>query len=130
MALVSRETMMEEELQEADILWPEHEQKEEAMTETCCSADGDRGKASDPIKIPSKSAYARRRRTSNNDDSGDGEDDDDDGGRIPPHVIIARRAADRMEFSVRVGKGRTLKGRDLSRVRNSILQMTGFLERR
>lgn len=119
---------MEEELQEADILWPEHEQKEEAMTETCCSADGDRRKQSDPIKIPSKSADARRRRTSNNDDSGDGEDDD--GGRIPPHVIIARRAADRMEFSVRVGKGRTLKGRDLSRVRNSILQMTGFLERR
>ncbi|URE16055.1 DUF584 domain containing protein [Musa troglodytarum] len=121
---------MEEELQEADILWPEHEQQEEAITETWSSADGDRRKASDPIKIPSKSAYARRRRTSNNDDSGGGEDDDDDDGcRIPPHVIIGRRAADRMAFSVCVGKGRTLKGRDLSRVRNSILQMTGFLER-
>ncbi|RWW65387.1 hypothetical protein BHE74_00027312 [Ensete ventricosum] len=129
MALVYRREMMmmEEELQEADVLWPEHEQKEEAITETRSSADGDRRKASDPIEIPSKSAYAGRRRTSNNDDASDREDDV---GRIPPHVIIARRPADTIAFSVRVGKGRTLKGRDLSRVRNSILQMTGFLETR
>lgn len=48
---------------------------------------------------------------------------------IPPHVIVGRRVfAGKMAFSVCSGNGRTLKGRDLSRVRNSILRMTGFLE--
>lgn len=58
-------------------------------------------------------------------------DDDDghDGEMEPPHVIIGRRIAGKvMAFSVCTGNGRTLKGRDLSEVRNSILRMTGFLE--
>lgn len=54
--------------------------------------------------------------------------DDDDGEIVPPHVIIGRRIAGKMAFSVCTGNGRTLKGRDLSQVRNSILRMTGFLE--
>lgn len=57
--------------------------------------------------------------------------DDDDGGElVPPHVIVGRRRifAGKMAFSVCSGNGRTLKGRDLSQVRNSILRMTGFLE--
>lgn len=56
---------------------------------------------------------------------------DDDGGRrmIPPHLIVGRRMeGGRMAFSVCTGNGRTLKGRDLSRVRNSVLRLTGFLE--
>ncbi|KAH6786384.1 hypothetical protein C2S52_005936 [Perilla frutescens var. hirtella] len=44
---------------------------------------------------------------------------------IPPHEWIARRIS---SFSVCEGAGRTLKGRDLSRVRNSVLTKTGFLE--
>ncbi|KAK3206680.1 hypothetical protein Dsin_020726 [Dipteronia sinensis] len=53
----------------------------------------------------------------------------DDGEITPPHVIVGRRLfAEKMAFSVCSGNGRTLKGRDLSRVRNSILRMTGFLE--
>ncbi|KAL2524303.1 hypothetical protein Adt_09357 [Abeliophyllum distichum] len=57
-------------------------------------------------------------------------DDEDDGGEmVPPHVILERRVAGNiMAFSVCTGNGRTLKGRDLSEVRNSILRMTGFLE--
>ncbi|XP_073006563.1 uncharacterized protein [Typha latifolia] len=61
--------------------------------------------------------------------------DDDDGSQsdsieiIPPHVLIARRYKDKMACSVCVGNGRTLKGLDLKRVRNSILRLTGFLER-
>ncbi|KAM7524937.1 hypothetical protein LguiA_014839 [Lonicera macranthoides] len=56
-------------------------------------------------------------------------DEDDDGGEvIPPHVILGRRISGKMAFSVCSGNGRTLKGRDLSQVRNSILRMTGFLE--
>ncbi|KAL8032357.1 hypothetical protein ABFX02_13G090600 [Erythranthe guttata] len=56
-------------------------------------------------------------------------DDDDDGEMVPPHIIVGRRVAGKMmAFSVCTGNGRTLKGRDLSRVRNSVLRMTGFLE--
>ncbi|XP_057493038.1 protein S40-1-like [Actinidia eriantha] len=56
--------------------------------------------------------------------------DHEDGGEIvPPHVIVGRRVFDeKVAFSVCTGNGRTLKGRDLSQVRNSILRMTGFLE--
>ncbi|MCD7451663.1 hypothetical protein HAX54_012984 [Datura stramonium] len=55
--------------------------------------------------------------------------EDDEGEMIPPHVITGRRIAGKMtSFSVCSGYGRTLKGRDLSQVRNSILRMTGFLE--
>ncbi|KAI9121448.1 hypothetical protein K1719_008481 [Acacia pycnantha] len=52
----------------------------------------------------------------------------EDEGMVPPHVLVGRRIAGKMPFSVCTGNGRTLKGRDLSRVRNSILRMTGFLE--
>ncbi|TXG47755.1 hypothetical protein EZV62_027049 [Acer yangbiense] len=57
------------------------------------------------------------------------EEEYQDGEITPPHVIVGRRLfAEKMAFSVCSGNGRTLKGRDLSRVRNSILRMTGFLE--
>ncbi|KAG2303902.1 hypothetical protein Bca4012_062933 [Brassica carinata] len=60
------------------------------------------------------------------------EDDEEfDGGRkmIPPHLIVGRRMeSGQMAFSVCTGNGRTLKGRDLSQVRNSVLRLTGFLE--
>ncbi|KAK7412526.1 hypothetical protein VNO78_03990 [Psophocarpus tetragonolobus] len=47
----------------------------------------------------------------------------------PPHEIVRRRrVTEKMAFSVCTGNGRTLKGRDLSQVRNSILRLTGFLE--
>ena len=72
------------------------------------------------------------------DDGGDDDDDDDDGGfcadeydcKVPPHEFIARRLAKShiSTFSVFEGVGRTLKGRDLSKVRNAILTKTGFLE--
>ena len=61
----------------------------------------------------------------------DDEEYSDDGGRImvPPHLIVGRRMEGcQMAFSVCTGNGRTLKGRDLSRVRNSVLRLTGFLE--
>lgn len=65
-------------------------------------------------------------------DCGDDEDDDDgdDDEKIPPHEWIARKLARSQisSFSVCEGMGRTLKGRDLSKVRNSILTKTGFIE--
>ncbi|KAF8031004.1 hypothetical protein BT93_D0251 [Corymbia citriodora subsp. variegata] len=56
------------------------------------------------------------------------EDGDDEGEVVPPHLIVGQRVAARMASSVRLSHGRTLKGRHLSEVRNSILRMTGFLE--
>ncbi|XP_068657571.1 protein S40-4-like [Aristolochia californica] len=58
------------------------------------------------------------------------EEEEDDDGRIPPHEWIAKKLARSQisSFSVCEGVGRTLKGRDLSKVRNAILTRTGFLE--
>jgi hypothetical protein len=60
----------------------------------------------------------------------DYDDDDDDGDMVPPHEWIAKKLARSQisSFSVCEGIGRTLKGRDLSKVRNAILTKTGFLE--
>ncbi|KAL6955313.1 hypothetical protein U1Q18_043164 [Sarracenia purpurea var. burkii] len=63
-------------------------------------------------------------------DSDDDDDDDMDGKMMPPHEWIAWKLARSQvsSFSVCEGAGRTLKGRDLSRVRNAVLTRTGFLE--
>ncbi|CAH8299306.1 unnamed protein product [Eruca vesicaria subsp. sativa] len=74
-----------------------------------------------PVNIPGN---VNRRYT-------DDEEYSDDGGRkmVPPHLMVGRRMEGcQMAFSVCTGNGRTLKGRDLSRVRNSVLRLTGFLE--
>lgn len=55
--------------------------------------------------------------------------DDDDGEWVPPHEYLAREYAKSgrsMTNSVVEGVGRTLKGRDLSRVRNAVWSQTGF----
>lgn len=65
------------------------------------------------------------------DDSDDNEDGDGtDFKRIPPHEVVARQLSQSeiTSFSVYEGIGRTLKGRDLRRVRNAILTRTGFIE--
>uniref|UniRef100_A0A7N0U724 Uncharacterized protein n=1 Tax=Kalanchoe fedtschenkoi TaxID=63787 RepID=A0A7N0U724_KALFE len=46
---------------------------------------------------------------------------------LPPHEVVAARSQT-MTFSVFEGVGRTLKGRDLRRVRNAVFQQTGFLD--
>jgi len=58
------------------------------------------------------------------------EEDDEYDTKLPPHEFIARRLARSQisSFSVFEGVGRTLKGRDLSKVRNAVLTKTGFLE--
>ncbi|GLJ18184.1 hypothetical protein SUGI_0321430 [Cryptomeria japonica] len=42
---------------------------------------------------------------------------------VPPHEFVAHN---HQNFSVVEGIGRTLKGRDLTRVRNAVLKWTGF----
>ncbi|XP_047050734.1 uncharacterized protein LOC124655955 [Lolium rigidum] len=73
-----------------------------------------------PVRIPSETA-ARRGRWAHAVGGGDEGD-----AMVPPHEIVARRAA--AHNSVLEGAGRTLKGRDLRRVRNAVLRRTGFLD--
>ncbi|XP_010253678.1 PREDICTED: uncharacterized protein LOC104594856 [Nelumbo nucifera] len=85
-----------------------------------------------PVNIPDWSKILREdyrdtRRRENNDNFDD-EDEDSEDSRIPPHEFLARQFARTRtaSFSVHEGIGRTLKGRDLSRVRNAIWEKTGF----
>ncbi|KAL5731262.1 hypothetical protein ACHQM5_004010 [Ranunculus cassubicifolius] len=59
------------------------------------------------------------------DDESDGDDE-----WVPPHEWIAKKLARTQisSFSVCEGAGRTLKGKDISKVRNAVLTRTGFLE--
>lgn len=90
--------------------------------------------ASLPVNVPDwskilKDEYRENRRRDSEDDDFDGEDGEDVGGnRIPPHEFLARQVARTRiaSYSVHEGIGRTLKGRDLSRVRNAIWEKTGF----
>ncbi|KAK9075248.1 hypothetical protein SSX86_003569 [Deinandra increscens subsp. villosa] len=59
------------------------------------------------------------------DDVAEEEEEEDEGEMVPPHEIVARSY---VTFSVFEGAGRTLKGRDLCRVRNAVFQKTGFLD--
>ncbi|KAI8556311.1 hypothetical protein RHMOL_Rhmol05G0242800 [Rhododendron molle] len=80
--------------------------------------------ASLPVNVPDWSKILRgcERRRAVEDGGDEGEEDSE--GRIPPHEYLARTR--RASFSVHEGNGRTLKGRDLSRVRNAIWKQTGF----
>ena len=80
-----------------------------------------------PVRVPvwpGKAAAARRaeggRKAADESDDEEGEE------MVPPHVVAARRHA--RSSSVLEGAGRTLKGRDLRRVRNAVLRQTGFLD--
>ncbi|QCD88192.1 uncharacterized protein LOC114168863 [Vigna unguiculata] len=94
--------------------------------------------ASVPVNIPDWSKilgdeYTKRNnnRNNNNDEESDYDDDHNEGydefersGRVPPHEFLARTRV--ASFSVHEGLGRTLKGRDLSTLRNAIWAKTGF----
>ncbi|KAI6685790.1 hypothetical protein NL676_031703 [Syzygium grande] len=98
-----------------------------------------------PVNIPDwskilRGEYRENRRRDSLGDSYYSDDDEDaacggwgggggeDGAaRVPPHEFLARQMArTRIASSVHEGIGRTLKGRDLSRVRNAIWEKTGF----
>ncbi|CAL9093222.1 unnamed protein product [Musa textilis] len=96
---------------------------------------GDRVPASLPVNIPDWSkilgncanSYGKNSsgfwEEEEEEEAGDG--DELDGQRmVPPHELLWRSRAASM--SVHEGIGRTLKGRDLSRVRNAVWQITGF----
>lgn len=87
--------------------------------------------ASMPVNVPDWSKILgneyRQNRTNHDyygDDDGEDDDEDDETERVPPHEFLARTRM--ASLSVHEGVGRTLKGRDLSRVRNAIWAKTGF----
>ncbi|XP_066345617.1 protein S40-7-like [Miscanthus floridulus] len=83
-----------------------------------------------PVAVPAwpkaMTAADRRRREAELQAAADYEDDDDGEPVVPPHEMAARRAA--AASSMMEGAGRTLKGRDLRRVRNAVWRTTGFLD--
>ncbi|XP_030522039.1 uncharacterized protein LOC115735099 [Rhodamnia argentea] len=87
--------------------------------------------ASLPVNIPDWSKILQgeygehhRGREAAEDGGSDGDEGDEDGDRVPPHEFLARRRG--ASLSVHEGVGRTLKGRDLRRVRNAIWKKVGF----
>ncbi|KAJ4806831.1 hypothetical protein LUZ62_019397 [Rhynchospora pubera] len=121
-----------EELEEGDILWPDqnNHSTELAIASAMPNSQESRSiRVSAPITIPSREVPQSQRDFEMDSDE---HEEDNSGNRpckkiVPPHVIVARRFADRM-FSVCFGHGRTLRGRDLVTFRNTIFQMTGFIE--
>lgn len=87
--------------------------------------------ASLPVNVPDWAKILKEEYRGNNGSYGsrlaDVEEDDDfvaGGVVIPPHELLWRNRA--ASLSVQEGIGRTLKGRDLRRVRNAIFEKTGF----
>ncbi|KAK4259479.1 hypothetical protein QN277_005805 [Acacia crassicarpa] len=139
---------MAEEFQEADVVFSDYRQTYPGAA----TSDGEDDHRSDILQteLPSRRSKLKRnkkkkskkkemansmpvniperifRRTDSDDELLEEEWEDE--GMVPPYVIVNRRVAGKMAFSVCSGNGRTLKGRDLSQVRDSILRMTGFLE--
>lgn len=84
-----------------------------------------------PVNVPDWSKILKDEYRENRRSESDDEEEGEDGGRgdrIPPHELVAQQMARARiaSFSVHEGIGRTLKGRDLSRVRNAIWKKTGF----
>ncbi|VVA90419.1 unnamed protein product [Arabis nemorensis] len=82
-----------------------------------------------PVNVPDWSKILgeeSRRRQNSNEEEVEGEEIACGEGtrRVPPHELLARRRM--ASFSVHEGAGRTLKGRDLSRVRNTIFKIRGI----
>ncbi|RWR96669.1 Senescence regulator [Cinnamomum micranthum f. kanehirae] len=80
-----------------------------------------------PVSIPDWSKILRKdcRESLRREIDGEYEEEED---WIPPHEFLAKQfeRARIASFSLHEGIGRTLKGRDLSRVRDAIWEKTGF----
>ncbi|CAN4078346.1 unnamed protein product [Withania somnifera] len=77
-----------------------------------------------PVNVPDWSKIYRVNSVESLHDSDDGVDDHDSE-MVPPHEYLAR-SRNSNTHSVFEGVGRTLKGRDLSRVRDAVWSQTGF----
>ncbi|PIA57911.1 hypothetical protein AQUCO_00500077v1 [Aquilegia coerulea] len=80
--------------------------------------------SSAPVNVPNWSKIYRVDSIESIHDSDDGTDDYNSE-RVPPHEYLAR-SRNSAATSAFVGVGRTLKGRDMSRVRDAVWSQTGF----
>lgn len=80
--------------------------------------------ASAPVNVPGWSKMGRVDSTDSMNGSIEWERDESEW--IPPHEYIAREHGRTATTSVFEGVGRTLKGRDMSRVRDAVWSQTGF----
>ncbi|CAL5409537.1 unnamed protein product [Camellia sinensis] len=78
-----------------------------------------------PVNVPDWSKIYRVDSVESLHDSDDGVEDRDSE-MVPPHEFLAREYRRMAAKSVFEGVGRTLKGRDLSRVRDAVWSQTGF----
>ncbi|CAI0407200.1 unnamed protein product [Linum tenue] len=84
--------------------------------------------SSAPVNVPDWSKILRIDSVESLHEMSNGGDDDSDG-MVPPHEYLAREYARGRKSggaSVFEGVGRTLKGRDLRRVRDAVWSQTGF----
>ncbi|KAK7303295.1 hypothetical protein RJT34_14198 [Clitoria ternatea] len=81
--------------------------------------------ASAPVNVPDWSKILRVDSVESLHDADDDGLEDDDSEMMPPHEYLAR-SRKMAANSVFEGVGRTLKGRDLSRVRDAVWSQTGF----
>lgn len=89
--------------------------------------DSTRGRhvaTSAPMNVPDWSKIYRVNSIESLHDSDDV--DEDECGMVPPHEYLAREHRKMAANSVLEGVGRTLKGRDMSRVRDAVWSQTGF----
>lgn len=77
-----------------------------------------------PVNVPDWSKILKGEYRGDYNRNDDVEDDVEEEEWIAPHEYLARTRV--ASYSVHEGIGRTLKGRDLSRVRNAIWEKTGF----
>nr|CAD1834004.1 unnamed protein product [Ananas comosus var. bracteatus] len=116
-----------EELAESKVMWPNDEDHPIGEPSDSMSSDV-RGtgycQCTRPIDIQCCTAERTAWGSGHKDEEGAADE------MVPPHLLIELRgrAAGNAAFSVCYGQGRTLKGRDLAHVRDSVLRMTGFLE--
>ncbi|KAK4370554.1 hypothetical protein RND71_010029 [Anisodus tanguticus] len=104
--------------------------RKQCETKSYRSSSGAAAATSLPVNVPDwskilKDEYREYGKRDRDDDFDDGNDLEN---RIPPHEFLAKQL-ERTRIassSVHEGVGRTLKGRDLSRVRNAIWEKTGF----
>lgn len=127
---------------------PTHKSQEKMVSRgKNVSSEGNKlGQASAPVKIPGwynmQNSYQGSKRTDDDHgkdvmNHGDGyfveneEDEEDEETMVPPHEYMAKKIARtrNASHSMCEGVGRTLKGRDLCKLRNAILSQTGFLEK-
>ncbi|XP_074558164.1 protein S40-6-like [Curcuma longa] len=77
-----------------------------------------RAAASTPMKVPARTGFIKAAAAVEGEEEG--------GGWVPPHEYLAREKGRSGSTSVLEGVGRTLKGRDVIRVRDAVWSRTGF----